>query len=204
MSTALDTLNSKWDAASDRFNLLNDVAPGPEREINANIAAWQDYYWGESRSASGLLAWEQKYIRTIGLLDAAARRTTAAATVSQAAYFAKPKPAIRLPPLLVTAPLPRPPAPPDYIAPRPYQGYTSAPLPVAVPRRRIDMNLGTVDVSGWKSGPAAPVTIYGRDSGTGLGPWEPPLRKAQRRSKGLLALVGVVGAAIWAKREGVI
>ena len=137
--SALDQLNVKWDAASDRFNLLTDVAPGPEREINGNIADWQDFYWGEARSPGDLLAWEGKYMRTAALLDRASRATTVAKSVEQTSYYKPPVKSVRLPPLLITAAPPRPPAyllppprpspplPPEYIRPKPYAGYVSAP-----------------------------------------------------------------------------
>lgn len=175
-----ELLNEKWEALSDRFNLLKSVPPSEARVINSAIAGWQDFYWEkfEAWPSDELLAWQDRYVQTARVLDAAAKRTTVVKTVQQTDAYSPPKKvAVRLPPLLVTAPVPKP--LPDFV------------------------EVGPVDVGGWANGTDVTGPVYSRGA---IAPaWEAPVfaEKPLNRT-GLWALVASVGVFAWLKRRGVL
>ena len=172
-----ELLNEKWEALSDRFNLLKSIPRDQERVINAAIAQWQDWYWDkyESWPSAELVEWQDRYVKTARLLVAVAKKTVVVKTVQQTDSYQPPKPVpIKLPPLLVTA---KPPAPPPKMA-----------------------GIGTVDVSGWGKSKWEAPKLAALDMGEGF--VMPTDTGVSLDRKGLWALMAGVGAAIWGKRAG--
>lgn len=173
-----EQLNEKWEALSDRFNLLKSVPKAEARVINAAIAQWQDWYWGqfEAWPSDELLDWQDRYVKTARLLDSAAKKTVVVKTVQQTDSYRPPKPIpIKLPPLLVTA---RPPKPPPEL-----------------------VDLDAVDVSDWGKTKWGDMSAYDYDPG-GSGFVLPTDTGVSLDRKGLWALMAAVGAAIWGKTTG--
>jgi hypothetical protein len=172
-----ELLNDKWEALSDRFNLLKSVPKAEGRLINAAIAQWQDWYWDkyESWPSTQLLGWQDRYVKTARLLDALAVKTVVVKSVKQTDSYQAPKPvAIKLPPLLITA---KPPTPPPKLA-----------------------SMAAVDTSGWASTDYGAVKPWELDTGGGF--VLPTDTGVAMDRKGLWAVMAAVGAAIWGKRSG--
>lgn len=177
MSAGAELLNEKWDALSDRFNLLKSVPKDQARVINAAISQWQDWYWGkyESWPSAELQDWQDRYVKTARLLDAAAKKTVVVKSVKQVDTYQPPKPVpVKLPPLLITA---KPPTPPPKLK-----------------------GIGTVDVSAWEKTDWQTPNLAKLDMGEGF--VLPTDTGVSLDRVGLWALMGAVGVAVWGKRSG--
>lgn len=196
--SAEETLNTKWDALSERFNLLKSVPADSARTINAAISQWQDWYWGRYGDwpPNELIGWQEKYLKAAALLDAVAAKTVAVASVKQTDDYIAPSGKVTtLPPLLVTARAPEP----VYVAPAPViyeeQPYESS----SAPATPYTLDLGPT-VGSWGTPEQRALTTYDVDPGT-TG-WTPTPVGGRTTRAGLAALVVSVAATIAAKRYG--
>lgn len=198
--TGASLLNDKFDALSQRFDLLKTVPKEQAQLINASISDWQDWYWGnlDNWPADELMHWQDVYVKTARLLDEVASHTVMVSDVTQTDDYRPPTgKVIHLPPLLVTAR--PPPAPPPYVAPPPVL-YEERPLAPVSPRSQVQLTpMGTVDVSGW-SNMELPTLV--RANLPESHPWSPDFTERPNAKGGLIALVLAIGFGTVAKRQG--
>lgn len=194
-ATGAELLNDKWDALSQRFDLLKTVPRDQAQLINAAISDWQDWYWDkyESWPSTELLAWQDRYVKTARLLDAVAKKTVVVSDVTKTDdYHAPTGKVTTLPPLLITA------RPPRYVPPPPIVYEEKPYLPP--PRVTATARMGSVDTSGWGKTDWGQFQTYSRDPGT-VG-WTPGDMNVSLNRTGLAALLAGVTAAIIGKKQG--
>lgn len=191
-----EQLNEKWEALSERFDLLKSVPKTEGALVNKAISDWQDFYWSHFDAWGNLITWQDRYLKTARLVDALAKKTVTVASVSQTDGYQPPKPAKWLPPLVITAP--RPPTP-TYRAPAPVL-YSESPAPPPRESTRF-ASVGSVDVSGW-GGPVARSSEIDFSLPEPTAAWEARLGPTKLNRTGLLAAIVSVGTAIWGKKEG--
>lgn len=194
-ATGAELLNDKWDALSQRFDLLKTVPRDQAQLINAAISDWQDWYWDkyESWPSTELLAWQDRYVKTARLLDAVAKKTVVVSDVTKTDdYHAPTGKVTTLPPLLITA------RPPRYVPPPPIVYEEKPYLPP--PRVTATARMGSVDTSGWGKTDWGTFQTYSRDPGT-VG-WTPGDMNVSLNRTGLAALLAGVTAAIIGKKQG--
>lgn len=180
--TGAELLNEKWEALSDRFNLLKSVPRDQADLINAAISDWQDFYWDKFEAWGDLTRWQDLYVKTARLLDGVAAKTVTVKTVQQTDAYSPPKRvAVVLPPLLVTGQ----PPPPKATAMPPMAG------------------VGPVDTSGWRDLlPADFGQVYEVTAAPG---WTPPDNGTLPINRsGLWALLGGVLAFMGLRRGGML
>jgi len=195
-ATGAELLNDKWDALSQRFDLLKTVPRDQAQLINAAISDWQDWYWDkyEAWPSTELLAWQDRYVKTARLLDAVAAKTVVVSDVTKTDDYRAPTGKVTtLPPLLITA---KP--PPRYVPPPPIV-YEEAPY-LPPPRITATASMGGVDTSGWGKTDWGTFSAYSRDPGT-VG-WTPGDTNVRLNRTGLGALLAGVTAAIIGKKQG--
>lgn len=199
-ATGVDQLNAKWEALSERFNLLQDVPSNQATVINAAISEWQDWYWGSYGAwpDEDLINWQERYLKAAALLDAVAKQTVTVSTVQQTSAYTAPGVAGNvyggeLPPLLVTAPVYRAPAAVVYQE-QPITDYSAA---TEAPRYTLDMGPA---VASWGAPEASSLTTYDIEPGTSA--WVPTVIGGRPTRAGLAALVVSVAAAVLGKKQG--